>query len=187
MEGAFAWIGSIAEWVGQFVPALVHVQSNYAGVKFVRSKTKVLQPGIHVYWPVTSSVLQYPTARQTLNLPAQFLLTADERVIMASVTVVFTIDDIEKAIVDTWDFNDTIRDVAQGAAKLAVCKRQFAELVKDTAKVDNELAKKIRSAVKPYGVAVENAFLTDFAPARVHRIVGDPPEQIRSRYLDLSE
>ena len=76
-------------------------------------RTIILGPGIHWYWPKTTEIEVLPVERQTLDLPVQTLWTADLQNVSVRAEVVFVIDDIRLAVCKTFDFQQTIQDVAQ--------------------------------------------------------------------------
>jgi len=173
MGQAFAWIGQLVEWVAGFIPHYIHVKATHMCVMFIRSKTVVKNPGIHWYLPFWSDPVLYPVKRQTLNLPPQVLTTKDVKEILTSVVVTYEIDDIHKALVDTFDFEDTIRETSQGAVKKVISVKKFDEILKNQHEIDVELCRRIRSVIRPFGVRVVEAVITDFCKTRIYRLVGD--------------
>ena len=173
MDAAFGWIGELIEWIANFIPHYVHVKATHMGVMFTRSRTKVLSPGLHWYLPFWSDAVLYPVKRQTLNLPPQVLTTTDDVTFLASTIVTYDIYDIHKAMVDTYDFEDTIREVSQVAVKKVMTIKSFSEIGKSQDEIDKELCRRIRSAIRVYGVRVIEAALTDLGRTRIYRLVGD--------------
>jgi len=172
MDGALAWISHFMETISLVFPRIVHIHATHKGVMFTRSKAKPINPGLHLYWPVWSKPEIYPVRRQTINLTPQTLVTKDRVTVIASVTVVYEITDIEKALVETYDLQDTISDVAQIGVKQVLTVRTFDEVQIDQRAVDKSLTGCIRRQLSPYGISVRRAFLSDFAISRVFRIVG---------------
>jgi len=169
MEGAFGWISSIIHNIGLVLPRLLHVQFNLGCVLFKRGGTKVLKPGMHIYWPIWSEPIRYPIKRQTLNLPPQVLTTGDGKTVTVSVTVVYEVSDIEKALVETFDLEETVTDVAQLGVKTVVLSHDYDDLKGNQEEIDKSLKKSIRSALHPHGAKVIEAFMSDFAPCFVFR------------------
>jgi regulator of protease activity HflC (stomatin/prohibitin superfamily) len=143
---------------------------------FTRGKTAVKGPGLHWYLPFWSDPMIYPVKRQTLNLPPQVLTTKDLKEILTSVVVTYEIDDIHKALVDTYDFEDTIRETAQGAVKKVISVKEFNEILENQHEIDVELCRRIRSVIRPFGVRVVEAVITDFGKTKIYRLVGDACE-----------
>lgn len=182
MDSAFGWIGQIIEWVGSFIPHYVHVKATHMGIMFYRSNTITLDPGLHWYLPFWSEPLLYPIKRQTLNLPPQVLTTIDNITILVSVVVTYDIYDIHKAMVDTYDFEDTIREVSQVAVKKVITVKTFTNIGESDDEIDRELCRRIRSAIRVYGVRVIEAAITDLGKTRIYRLVGDGCESKHQQF-----
>lgn len=163
------------EWLGQLIPKIIIVRATHGGVKFVRGKRiKCLNPGMHVYWPITTEVEIIATARQTMNLATQVLVTKDQYSVAAGAVVVYRIDQVESALSDNWDVEDTIIDIAQAAIVKTITSMPLGELICEiTNRVENELSKEVRKKLKPFGVAVERCALTDFSQCFVLKTLGD--------------
>lgn len=169
----FEWIGYTAEWFGSFFPRILHVKCTHGCVLFSGSKAKVLNPGMHVYFPVYSEPVLYPIKRQTVNLPGQVITLKDGKEVLADVVVVYEIYDICKALVDTYDLEDTIRDVAQGSVKRVLSDKTLEEIRDNQHEIDITLSRRIRSNLHPFGIKVIKGFITDFGKTRILRLVGD--------------
>jgi regulator of protease activity HflC (stomatin/prohibitin superfamily) len=168
---ALDWIGYIVEWIGNFIPRILHVRRTHQGVIFTRSKAKKIGPGIHIYLPLWSQVEIYPVKRQTLNLPSQILTTKDRQSILIDVAVIYNIVDIYRALVDTYELQDTIRDICQAAVKKCISQYSFDCIIDEQEEIDEEIFSEISSQVLDYGIGIENAFITDIAKSKVLKLV----------------
>lgn len=168
---ALNWIGQIVEWIGKFIPRILHIKAIEEGVMYTRSKYKKIGPGIHIYLPIWSDYYTYPIKRNTLDLPAQILLTKDTKSVYIEVCVVYSINDIVKALVETYDLEDTIRDIAQGCVKKIVSNANLEDLQKEQTKTDSLLTKELKEELHGYGINVKNGFLTNISNVRVYRII----------------
>ena len=163
----------LAKWLVRYVPL----------VKRKRSwcNTIVLGPGIHWYWPKTTEVEVLPVERQTLDLPVQTLSTSDLQSVAIRGEVIYVVADIRLAVCKTFDFQQTIQDVAQLAVVDVVASKSYEELstaVRSTNIVE-ELTEVLRHELQSYGVGVERAFLADFAKCTTIRMYGEtPPGQL---------
>jgi regulator of protease activity HflC (stomatin/prohibitin superfamily) len=174
MEGALAWISQIAEWLGRFVPRWVILDTTMGAVKFVRGARAVpLRAGVHVYWPVTTTLQTYPTARQADGLPSQTIVTADDRAIAVGGMIVYEVDDIEKILAHTFQPEQTIRDIAMTAFHDVCCQLSWAEIKEQQRKgtLDTKLKNAAKKELEPYGVRVLKTMLTDLAPCRVIKLI----------------
>lgn len=175
MAEAFGWLGRIFEFLIDLFPRLAICRANHAGVKFKHGKTvKEIQPGLFWYWPLVSEITLIPTARQTLNLPAQKLTTKDGVTVSVEGVVVYHVRNVKQALVDTWDHDDTISDVALKALVRCVCARKFEAFVPQL--VEGEIEKELTAAchdeLKPFGVRVAQFFVSDYTRCTVFAHVG---------------
>lgn len=174
MDSALAWVGQVAAWIGQWIPRWVIVTTTCAAVKFVKGHTVVsCAPGIHWYWPVTTIFLMHPTARQTVNLRAQTVMTSDGRTIVVGGMVVYEIADIQKILAHTYDPDETIKDIAMSSAHDVCCQLAWDDLREQqrNGALDRKLKVEARKDLDSYGVKVLKMTLTDLAPCRVLKIV----------------
>lgn len=141
---------------------------------------KRIGPGLHFYWPPIQRPIVHPVKRDTLNLPPQTLPYSSTQPIglTISVTVVYTIFDIERALIDTYDFAQTIKDRAQAGVIEACINKTIDDLRQHHRRINNSLTKKIREALEPFGVAVETAFMSDFHLTAMYRFHGTPENNV---------
>lgn len=186
MEGAFAWIGRIAEWVGQFIPRRLVIDTRHQATKWntlllrdlVRfrwrpeAKVSILQPGFHVYWPVVTEVEEYPVKRQSVVLSPQVVTTTDGFEVLVSGLLVYSIDDLIKLQAETWDPEDTIREIALSGVHDVCCRQSLDYLrAEQGKKLDTLLRQEVRKDLAEYGVQVIKVTLTTMARTQVARVV----------------
>lgn len=174
MAEAFAWIGQIFEWIGQFFPHLKIVPTTAAAIKFIRgSKVVPLGPGWHWYWPFTTMFVEYPVARQAVDLRAQTIVTRDDKTIVVGGLIVFEIVDIERCLAHTYDPEDTIKDISLSAIHDVVCQYTWEDLkeAQRNGKLNKKLREEVRRGLQPYGVRLIKATLTDLAICRVFKLM----------------
>ncbi len=175
MDAALGWIGTIAEFFIDLIPTLGICRANHAGVKFRRGKfVDEIKPGLFWYWPVVTECVLIPTARQTLDLTPQKLQTKDDVTVTVEGVVVFYVRNVKQALVDTWDHEDTISDVALKALVRSVTRRSFEEFrgVLADGSIEEELTAICHDSLKEFGVTVREFFVSDFARCRVFAHVG---------------
>jgi len=172
MQSALGWIGDLVTWIVNFLPHLEVIMKTHAGVKFVRGrKTKVLEPGMHWYWPITSIIVTAPVVRQSLQLDGQTLTCADGKCVYISTVMVYSIHDIHEALVQTWDFDETIEDIAQKctASRVAEYDRDF--LLSHIEDFSADLLEWIEDRLTAYGVTLISVGIVDLAAVRAYRFV----------------
>jgi len=171
------WINDVAEWFGSLIPEWDLLPPTEGGVKFKPGgKVKVLEPGrIYWWWPATTKVQTLEIKRQTLTF-GQRLTTKDERTVQCNTVIVFTINDVVKALVDTSDFEDTVGEVAQKLTVKPVMSRTFPKILEDMAdsnEMRNEVTRAARSLLSEYGVAVHDGYVCDFTETKVFSHEGE--------------
>jgi regulator of protease activity HflC (stomatin/prohibitin superfamily) len=131
---------------------------------------KAIGPGLHWYWPLVTEFYTTAIVRQTQNLPVQAAVTKDKIAVAVSGIVVYKIVDIVAALSKTWDFNDTLSDVSMTAILAYVRTHTYDELIEGSAQ-DN-LTKRVRQALRRYGVSVAQVGLTDLTEATALNHIG---------------
>lgn len=184
MDLGLGWLSDLMRNVAKVLPRIVHVDATQEGVMFVLGQTYRLCPGVHVYWPICMKPQIHPVKRDTLHLEPQTLPYSKDCPLglTINVTVVYTITDIVKALVDTYDFIATIRDRAQAGVISAILGKTIDELTTNHLKINHAITKKIRKDLEVFGVHVETAFMSDFHLTYMHRILGNSPSQVFHQY-----
>ena len=141
----FDWLNDVMRWVGDLVPAWDLLEPTEGGVKFKPGgRIIVLKPGyIYWWWPATTKVTTLPIKRQTLSFN-QRLTVGGEDAVSINTVIVYTVDDVQKALVETTDFEDTIEEVAQKLTVQPIMSRSFEQICKDMAdsnEMRNELTR----------------------------------------------
>lgn len=196
MESALAWIGKIAEWVGQFFPRWIILDTTEGAVKFTGFLTPrparrllglllqcghteedmrvtVCGPGIHWYWPATTNLQDYPTARQADNLPTQTVVTADDKTIAVGGMLVYQVEDLGLLLGTTHSAIKVVQDVALTAIHDVCCELTWEELKMGQRKgtLNTKLKNACQKQLGDYGVKVIKCMLTDLAPTRVLKLI----------------
>ena len=144
------------------------------GVKFVRGrKAMPLGPGIHFYWPATTTLDTYPTARQCDDLRSQTVVTADDKVIVVSGQIVYEVTDVMLLLPRVFRPMQAIQDMTVTAIHDVVCQLTWDELKMAQRKgtLDTKLRNAAKDNLSDYGVRVLKVQLTDLAPARVIKLM----------------
>jgi regulator of protease activity HflC (stomatin/prohibitin superfamily) len=169
-ESAFAWVQGIVEWVGQFFPRWIVVDTTHGWVKWVKgSRVETGGAGIVWHWPATTNFVQYPVVRQATELPTQTMETTDGKTIVVGTLIVYEIKDLRKILAETYDPEQTIKDLAQGAIHDVCSMKAWADL--KAPKLDLELRREVAKRLEPFGVRVLRTTFTNLARTRVLKIV----------------
>lgn len=175
MAAAFSWLGELMQWFGSFFPRLLIVKSSHRAVKYVfGSKRVLLEPGVHLYWPIVTEIEVCAVVRQVLNLQSQILETKDGHTVVAGGLLVYEIDDAETFLAENENAYESIDDVATAAIRKVVVATTLEELREGRAKLDGRLTRETQKLLRAFGVSVEYARLTDFARVRAYHLSGGP-------------
>lgn len=176
---AFDWINDTVRWFAKFVPQWDLCEPTEGGVKFRglgKNRIKLLVPGkIYWWWPIVTNVYTIDTKRQTLTV-TQRLTTKDDVTVMVTTVIVYTIEDVMLALVETRDFEDTILEIGEKLVVKPIMSREFPDIQKDLAEsneLNNEVKRNARSMLSPFGVNVVDGYVSNFAQTEVFSHDGD--------------
>lgn len=174
MGEAFGWVADIISWFGQFIPRLYLMKKTYGGVKYVYgSKVVEMKPGLHFWWPLTTEIEEFPTARQTQELSSQVLMTKDYETVTVRGVIIYDIYDVVNALSKNYDVNDTIADIAKTSIVHSVTSRNLTELLSGiTNGVSDEITEACKDALYDYGVRIHKATLIDCSTCTVINNLG---------------
>ena len=179
-------LNSLFRSIFSFIPRLAIVKETDRGVKFIRGKkAKVMNPGVHGYWPLLTEIDSVNVKRQVLKLPVQTLYSKDERTVVAGGVVVYTIEDVYRYLVDNYDAQESIDEVAAACLRDIVTSNTVDEIQNSRNGTDFALTKEVSQSLEEFGVRTEYVRFTHFAPARVINIVGgssDKPTYVDDYY-----
>jgi len=175
MESAFAWLSQLIETFYKFVPHILIIRATHGGVKWVCGKhIRLLTPGLHWWWPLTTEVEVVVTARQTLAIPDQVMATKDGKKVVVKTLVVYRIPDPVRAIGKlNWDVDTTINDLTQSAVVRVIATHTYEEImagIRDES-LTKTLTHETRRELRQFGVHVTRCKLVDFADCKVFKLV----------------
>ena len=146
------------------------------GVYFKGGKDiKLLRPGIHFYRPIVGNIQKISTVPQTINLPTQSVLTKDFKPVTVSSNLEYKIHNARKVWTKVQDLDDSLHNTGMGYLGRFVRGYDYDLLAKSTAKLEEEVLDNLNEKVNPWGVTVNEFYVTDFVPAKQYRLFGDAP------------
>lgn len=175
IESALGWIGDLARFLGSLLPRLMVVQASHRAVKYVRGRRVVLlEPGVHVYWPIVTPIEFCAVVRQVKAVPTQVLETADDQTVAVSGVVEFEIVDPIAFLARTEDGWNSAVFLAAAAIRRVVMKHDRDDLCDAPEATDLRLTRQAQRWLAPYGVRVLRLRLADFARVRPIHLTGIP-------------
>ena len=166
----------ITHWFNEIVPILiVPVYEEGVLLRFGKYK-KNIGSGLVFKIPIVDQVITHHIVMTTMTLPAQSLYTQDKQNIVVKGVVKYKIADVKTFLLEVYDANDVISDMTQAIIKSVVMSKSLNDcIIQD---IDNMLTKKVRVEVRKWGVDVQQVTLTDLAPIKSYRIIGDNLKQM---------
>ena len=158
----------LTHWFNEVVPMLI-IPTYEEGVLLRFGKfRRLVGSGVIFKIPIFDQVLTHHIVMTTMTLPAQSLFTQDKINIVVKGVVKYKIADVKTFLLEVYDANDVIKNVIMSKT-MEDCTIQD---------IDNLLTKKVRVEVRKWGVDVQQVTLTDLAPIKSYRIIGDTIKQI---------
>ena len=176
-----SFVGDFLKWLVHLLPFHMGIcTATEGGVKFVHGhRVREIVPGRYWHWPLFTRLTITPVKRQPLEIPGMSLTTADDQTVHVEPIVIYEVADVVKAIVETHDYDQTAAEVAKAAVVAVVTTRTKEKLrVAMVEDIPRELTKRIRVALKPYGLHVIEARLSEMAKETVHRHVGGEAQYV---------
>ena len=173
MDSAFAWLRDCAEWLGRFVPKWTIIDTTGGAVKFVRGKRVVVcGPGIHWFWPIMTTMIEYPIARQTDRLESQCLETVDGKTFIVAGTITYMVENLALLIPMVHLATKNTIDLAMAALHDVCCDMSWEELQRENRKgtLKTKLRNEAQKQLGEYGIKVIKFQLNSIARARVLKL-----------------
>lgn len=174
MGEVFGWLGDAARGLLSIFPQRRIVKAGHHAISYgPLGGIKIIGPGWYVIWPLFQQFEDFPTMKQTTDVPKQPLVTKDGRTVTAGGVIRYSVCDVELFCIENFNTFDDIDDVAQIAIRDVVISHDFSTLQNDRKHVDLELRRTAQRRLKSYGVKVHDLNLKGLAPAQLIHIVSD--------------
>jgi regulator of protease activity HflC (stomatin/prohibitin superfamily) len=153
------------------------IQPDERGVRTTLGKhAKVLDPGVHLVWPVIGNIVVVTVVEQSLRISSQSLVTHDGRSIGIGVTVAYEILDPIRAVHSVEDWDESLRAEITGVVGECVIDHTYEELRNDPT-VMNRMIKDLREvATQRWGLKILRVRRSDFAPCKTIRLMKEPDQ-----------
>lgn len=173
MGEAFAWLGRLVEWIAQWIPRWVILDTTEGAIKYVGgARPVVCEAGIHFYWPARTTFVMYPTARQTDRLETQVMESKDGKTFIVSGTLTYEVSDLSQLVPRTHSPSTTTVDIAMTAVHDVCCDFEWAELQLEQRKgtLKTKLKNEAQKQLSEFGIRVLMLKINSLARARVIKI-----------------
>jgi regulator of protease activity HflC (stomatin/prohibitin superfamily) len=168
------WFGELARFFAKWFPRILVVQWSQGGVKYPRGKVRrVLKPGVHVYWPLLTPVETCEVVRQVIETQVQLLRTKDRVTVAVSCVLEFEVSDVMKFLSECAEPDEAVASVSLGAVKDVITEMTYGDDGSEQDEMDHDLLKALRKSLRPYGVRLLTARLSNLAPVRPIHLTGE--------------
>ena len=114
LDSLIQWLTSIIEHISPFV--IVKQYENGIQLRFGKYM-RSLNPGLYIKIPFIDEILTQHVVLTTLSLPAQSLVTSDNKNIVVEAMVKYKITDAQIFLLEVYDSVDAVSDISQGIIK----------------------------------------------------------------------
>lgn len=160
-------------------PRLHIVHATHNAVKFVAGRApRRCLPGMHWYWPITTTIEDVPIVRDSVDTEAQVLCDERGDAFVVSATFEYRVNHPVIAVAGSADWEKVLVDVSGAAIADVVATRRLTvaglrtEIAAGT--LGSRLEARTRELLEPYGIEITSATITEFAPCRVLKHFGSP-------------
>ena len=138
MESIFGWLGDVFRWALALIPRMLVIRPTHQAVWFIRGgHGRTRQPGgIIFYWPFWTIVEQVAVVRDTLDLPCQYLTTADSKTVSLSGLVEYKIEKPVLALTEVNEYPLIMRNLAMRVVRQVIEEEDFDSLHQNGGAVD---------------------------------------------------
>ena len=176
----FSWLSEIFNGLLSFIPRPVIIRATQGGVAWrFGYKIRTLKPGWRWIWPLITEYEVILVSKQVSAIESQALCTQDKRSVACSAVVIFTITDIVKAIGERHGELEALIESATASAVMEVITQHSLDTILSeiTTNIEEVLTQNVRKRLRSLGVYVHRCFMSEFAPCKLFKILGQKPFQ----------
>ena len=150
-------------------PVFIVDQTEMGIVKRLGLFERVVEPGLRWKWPIVEEEETETVVVTTLNLTAQTLTTFDDKSIVISAIVTYSISDIKKYLLNMYDCEEVLADITMGVIQTKVSEINYIDLFE----VEGRVLPMVRKKLKDYGIKVRMVTFIDLGAVRSIRLIQD--------------
>ncbi len=129
-------------------------------------------PGLRWHWPLhVERVLVTNCAIDTVDLPVQSCITADDCEVAISAVIQYRVHDARKMLIDVAGDEGVLADASRGVIRRIVQSKSLEQLCSKES--DEQLTSLVRKRAWKWGIEVIEVQLSDLTTATTYRIMGD--------------
>ena len=143
-------------------PRFTIVQPDEKGVRVTCGGwVENLDPGLHWYWPMLTTMDTVNVSPQFIDLPNQYVTTDDGDTVAISGVVGYHIIDPKEALYNVQDYDVSLPNLAMGI---------IASKVGSDSLTDDVLAE-LNNRAEPWGIEIDSVIITDYAECWCVRLI----------------
>jgi len=150
-------------------PVFIVDQTEMGIVKRLGLFKRVVEPGLRWKWPILEAEETETVVITTLNLSSQTLTTFDDKSIVISAIVTYSINDIKKYLLNMYDCEEVLADITMGVIQTKVSEINYVDLFE----VEKTVLPMVRNKLKDYGIKVKMVTFIDLGAVRSIRLIQD--------------
>ena len=160
------WITTLLDKLTCFLPRPLLVAPDEGGYRISpritgKNKVKELKPGWYLWVPLFQRTEVIPIKIQPKDLRAQSLWTKDGANIMISGVIKYKVSDPVKALLEVYDYDDSIQIIALGVIHEFVSSHTLDELKAGIADLLERILTELRQESQGWGLKIVSVTLTD--------------------------
>ncbi|MFH0971283.1 MAG: SPFH domain-containing protein [Candidatus Micrarchaeota archaeon] len=158
-------------------------------VKFRLGKyVGTLEPGLNIVIPIIERVVMVDIRLQTIDIPAQQVITKDNVPVQVNGVIYFKVSSPEVAIIKIQNFVYAISQYAQTALKDVVGGMTLDQLLAERDEIGKEIEKLVESETKDWGMDVEVIKMQDIdMPEELKRIMSRQAAAEREKRANITK
>ena len=173
-----SWLNEIIERVMSVFPRITMLAPYEAGIKItLGKKVRPLGAGWYVWWPMIHNVVSMEIQSQVVDLRTQSVRTIDNRDVVVSGAIQYSINNIERATCNVQSLDGSLETLALGIILEFVGSVTLDEC-QDLGRLKSEILRGTREAARGWGVKIERIYITDLGIARNIRLLSNAQGRI---------
>lgn len=132
---------------------------------------KTLSPGLNWKWPLFDYAITCHTVITTMKLPSQMLTTIDNKQVGVGCIIKYKIVKPRDYLLNIWDSQDVLRDIAMGAIKGVITRQTWEELLKAEYDTEGAVLHEVRQECGKFGMRILKVTFTDLGIVKTLRLM----------------